>query len=101
MAAALIVAGTNLLKMSWCALSIAHELNSTWQLLNTVLARRMYLRFALLIVGWLMLALGESQGTRASGAVALIAGEFLGRYLFFVSVVPTNMASGYLSQEAA
>ena len=34
-------------------------------------------------------------------ALVLIAGEFLSRYLFFVSVVPTNIATEYLSVEAA
>jgi hypothetical protein len=31
----------------------------------------------------------------------MIAGESIGRYLFFVTVVPTNMAKEYLAQEAA
>jgi hypothetical protein len=35
-------------------------------------------------------------GTYASLALAF-GGEILGRYLFFVSVVPKNMAASYLS----
>jgi DMSO reductase anchor subunit len=31
----------------------------------------------------------------------VLAGEFISRYLFFVTVVPTNMAREYLMQEAA
>lgn len=33
--------------------------------------------------------------------IAAIASEFLGRYLFFVSVVPKNMAAPYIRQERA
>jgi hypothetical protein len=30
-----------------------------------------------------------------------VAGELVGRYLFFVSVVPRNMAAPFLEKEAA
>ena len=36
-------------------------------------------------------------GVPAAGFVALAAGEIVGRYLFFVSVVPTNMAATFLA----
>jgi formate dehydrogenase iron-sulfur subunit len=45
--------------------------------------------------------MADSIATRMLGVGLLVAGEFVGRYLFFVSVVPSNIASGYLAQEAA
>jgi hypothetical protein len=38
---------------------------------------------------------------RARCLVAAIAVELLGRYLFFVGVVPKNMAASYLREERA
>jgi hypothetical protein len=35
-----------------------------------------------------------------TGALLMLVAEFTGCYLFFVSVVPTNMASEYLTSEA-
>jgi DMSO reductase anchor subunit len=56
----------------------------------------------LLLCGSLLL-LGFSHNTWMDLCIALtlIAGEFVGRYLFFVSVVPSNIATEYLSVEAA
>jgi DMSO reductase iron-sulfur subunit len=78
-----------------------HELYASWQLLSTVLANMLQLRIALLIVGVGFAASSGSPWTRLAGLLLLIAGEFLGRYLFFVSVVPTNIATSYLAEDAA
>jgi formate dehydrogenase iron-sulfur subunit len=77
------------------------ELQSSARLLSTVLASRFLLRGALLIAGGIALPL-LSSGLAAAFAVAL-AGEILGRYLFYVSVVPKNMAAPYVAsrKEAA
>jgi len=99
--ATLIVAVTNLLKMTWCALSSMHELNTSWQLLSTVLANKVYLRFALLMGGLFLLLAADPRWAQFLGASMILAGEFTGRYLFFVSVVPMNIASDYLTREAA
>jgi DMSO reductase anchor subunit len=99
--AASVVMATNGFKFAWCALSREHELNSTWQLLATVLAKQLCLRFILVGVGILSLIGAQEQWAHFAGALLVVAGEFIGRYLFFVSVVPTNMASGFVSQEAA
>ena len=80
------------------------ERQASARLLSTVLASRFLLRGALLIAGGIALPLLSS--TPAGFAAALImalAGEILGRYLFYVSVVPKNMAASYVAsgKEAA
>jgi len=99
--AALAVVATSSFKMAWCALSHEHELNSMWQLLTTVLAKQLCVRFILLSIGFLLLSAAEQQWAHIFGTLLVVAGEFVGRYLFFVSVVPTNMAAGFLMREAA
>jgi Fe-S-cluster-containing dehydrogenase component/DMSO reductase anchor subunit len=80
------------------------ELRGTARLLSTVLATRFVGRGVLLAGGGLVLPLVLRS---ASGMVAALllatAGELLGRYLFFVSVVPAHMAAPYLAagREAA
>ncbi len=58
-------------------------------------------RFLLLSGALLMVPFAQSRWTAVPVTLALIAGEFVSRYLFFVSVVPTNIATEYLSVEAA
>ncbi|HEV8395662.1 MAG TPA: DmsC/YnfH family molybdoenzyme membrane anchor subunit [Vicinamibacterales bacterium] len=93
--------------------SEALELKGTARLLSTVLRRHLVIRGCLLAVGGvLMPLLIASRPDLAGGSSALligvslamaIGGEILGRYLFFVSVVPRQMAAAYLSaaREAA
>jgi formate dehydrogenase iron-sulfur subunit len=97
-AATLLVAG---LKILWLAHSEVHEQRGAYALLHTVLANRLLLRILLLGVGLLLLSFAEASWAKVLTTLVLIAGEFLGRYLFFVSVVPTNIATEYLSAEAA
>ncbi len=59
------------------------------------------MRILTLVTGLFLLQFAHTRWTAIPVAIALIAGEFIGRYLFFVSVVPTNMATEYLSAEAA
>jgi len=78
-----------------------------------VLRRHLVIRGCLLAVGGVVMPLLiASRPDLAGGSTALlvgaslamaIAGEILGRYLFFVSVVPRQMAAAYLSaaREAA
>ena len=40
-------------------------------------------------------------GYSIPGLLLALAGELLGRYLFFVSVVPKNMAASFFSGRAA
>jgi hypothetical protein len=59
--------------------------------------RRLYLaRHALLVIGGIILPLlAQPLGALAVG----LAGELLGRYLFFVSVVPKNMAMSFFGTQ--
>lgn len=88
-------------RLVWLARSPKHELRSTWQLLTTVFANHLAPRFALPCVGLVLLSFAQNAWTRVAIVLIAIAAEFIGRYLFFVSVVPTNMAREYLAQEAA
>ena len=74
------------------------EMKASANLLSTVLASTVFLRGALLLLGGVVLPLllPNALGAYLSLAAAL-GGEGLGRYLFFVSVVPKNMAASYLS----
>jgi formate dehydrogenase iron-sulfur subunit len=89
------------LKIAWLARSDVHELRGAYLLLFTVLANRLLFRFGFLSIGLLMWPFAHSHWTAVPIVAALIAGEFLSRYLFFVSVVPTNIATEYLAAEAA
>ena len=89
------------------------ELKGTARLLSTVLRRHLVFRACLLAVGGVVMPLliasrsdltGPSNGLLIAASLALaIGGEILGRYLFFVSVVPRQMAAAYLpaAREAA
>jgi DMSO reductase anchor subunit len=89
------------LKLVWLRFASRHELFASWQLLSSVLLNKLLLRIAMLALGVGLVALNESVLARATGLLLLVGGEFMGRYLFFVSVVPSNIASGYLAREAA
>jgi DMSO reductase iron-sulfur subunit len=95
---ALITAAVKLVRL---ACSRVQELRSSWQLLTTVFSNHLLIRFLLLCVGMALLPLAAAAWIRSAIALLMIAAEFTSRYLFFVSVVPTNMASDYLAQEAA
>jgi DMSO reductase anchor subunit len=89
------------------------ELKGTARLLSTVLRRHLLIRGCLVAVGGvLMPLLVASRTDLADVSIALLmgaalalalGGEILGRYLFFVSVVPRQMAAAYLpaAREAA
>jgi Fe-S-cluster-containing dehydrogenase component/DMSO reductase anchor subunit len=74
------------------------ELRGTARLLSTTLATPFLLRGALLLSGGVVVPLAAP--TQAALAIALglaLAGEILGRWLFFVSVVPKHMVAPYLA----
>jgi len=97
----LLVVTTAAARLVRLARSRVHELHGSWQLLSTVFSNRLLLRFALPCVALALLPLATAAWIRIAIAALMIAGEFIGRYLFFASVVPTNMASEYFMQEAA
>jgi formate dehydrogenase iron-sulfur subunit len=81
-----------------CIASDMLELKGTARLLSTVLARRVLLRGALLALGAIVLPLrGEGAALAGLALVLAVAGEILGRYLFFVSVVPKHLAAPYVA----
>jgi len=82
--------------------SESFELRASAQLLSTVFASRFFVRGALLLLGGIVVPLSfpNAYGAYVSLLLAL-AGEILSRYLFFVSVVPKNMAASYLYQGKA
>ncbi len=112
------VAGAQLvllaLRFFRCIASDSLELRGTARLLSTVLASRVVARGLLLALGAVvlpLLATGPAGGGLAgtvlgfdaprialAAALALaLAGEILGRYLFFVSVVPKHLAAPYVA----
>ena len=82
-----------------CIASDSLELKGTARLLSTVFAKHLVARGILLAAGAIVLPLVVAP---AALALALAVGaEVLGRYLFFVSVVPKHMAAPYVESEAA
>jgi DMSO reductase iron-sulfur subunit len=78
------------------------ELRASGRLLATVLASRFVLRGVLLVLGGIALPLFTSNASVLWLALVMVlAGEILGRYLFFVSAVPKHMVAPYLGSEAA
>jgi DMSO reductase anchor subunit len=88
------------IKMIWLARSAVHERRGVFILLFTVLSNLLMLRVLLLCVGLLLVPFTQTRWMAVPIALLLIAGEFVSRYLFFVSVVPSNIATEYLSVEA-
>jgi formate dehydrogenase iron-sulfur subunit len=81
-----------------CIASDSLELKGTARLLSTVFAKHLVVRGVLLAAGAIVLPLLEAP---AAFALALAFGaEILGRYLFFVSVVPAHMATPYIPVES-
>ena len=89
------------LKLARLGMSKVHELRGSWQLLTTVHSNQLLIRCLLPCLGLALLPLAAAIWIRIAIAAFMIFGELIGRYLFFVSVVPSNMASEYLAQEAA
>ena len=81
-----------------CIAADSLELKGTARLLSTVFAKHLVLRGVLLAAGAVVIPL---LGGPALLALALAIGaEILGRYLFFVSVVPKHMAAPYVEIES-
>jgi DMSO reductase anchor subunit len=84
-----------------CTASDSLELRGTARLLSTVLAGKFVLRGVLLGLGAIVLPLAAtSEGGMLVFVPALLlalGAEILGRYLFFVSVVPKHLAAPYVA----
>ena len=101
--AALSIIALQFAKLLWLALSKEFEVHGSLLLLATVLHGRYMLRLGgLLLLSLLLFRFEAGPVAAACLFAASLALEILGRWLFFVSVVPKNMAAGYLhAQEAA
>lgn len=90
------------LKFLWLVSSDTFELKASARLLSTQLRWLLIVRSGLLVLGGIVLPL-YSPGVAflAVGLAAAFLGEVVGRYLFFVGVVPKNMAAAYLSGRKA
>ena len=100
--AAAVAAAGQLLNQSVRFLGMASsevfERKASAQLLSTALSSRVLARGGLLLLGGIVVPLLFPSLWGALAALALaMASEILGRYLFFVSVVPKNMAATYIS----
>ena len=84
-----------------CIASDSLELRGTARLLSTVLARKFVLRGVLLGAGAVVVPLAATAEAGMPVFVAALClalvGEILGRYLFFVSVVPKHLAAPYVA----
>ena len=97
----LICVASLLIKLAWFSRSSAHELFGSWQLNKMLLQGRLAARVVLLLSGAWLISTASSDWQRHFAATLMLSGEFIGRYLFFVSVVPSDIASGYFAREAA
>ena len=92
--------GTQLLKFLWLSRSDVFELRASSLLLSGRLQNLFVTRLALLVVAGILMPLLAPSGLAITlGFVLTLAGEWLGRYLFFVSVVPKNMAAAFTAGE--
>ncbi len=88
----------HLLKLIHLTRSDVFELRASARLLVNDLSPLFLLRLALLLIGGIALPLA---GYEKFGLIPALAGELTSRYLFFVSVVPRNMAASFIAKEAA
>jgi DMSO reductase anchor subunit len=101
-----VVAGASLqlvvqvVKFLWLSRSEVFELRASSLLLSGRLRNLFLTRLAVLIVAGILLPLSATHGWPIPAAfVMALSGEWLGRYLFFVSVVPKNIAAAFTSGE--
>ena len=89
---------TQLLKFLWLSRSESFELRASSLLLSVRLRNPFLTRVAILAVAGVVLPLVSVSGWTLAATFGLaLAGEWLGRYLFFVSVVPKNIAAAFTS----
>ncbi len=84
------------LKFFWLSRSEQFELRASALLLSGRLKNAFLTRLSLLIFAGIVIPLSAPTQWAAACALALaLVGEWLGRWLFFVSVVPKNMAAAF------
>jgi formate dehydrogenase iron-sulfur subunit len=89
-------------KFVWLARSDVFELRASALLLSGRLRNAFLIRLALLVGAGIAMPLeAHSPGVLRTLFVLTLVGEWLGRWLFFVSVVPKNMAAAFTRRERA
>jgi formate dehydrogenase iron-sulfur subunit len=88
-----------MLRLLWMIASDSFELQASARLLSTALAKTLLFHGALLIAGGIVLPLSGIAAARFAAPLLALLGEIVGRYLFYVSVVPKNMAAPYLAAQ--
>ena len=87
---------TQMLKLLWLSRSEQFELRASSLLLSGRFRRAFLSRLGLLIASGIVAPLAASgQPAAVAALVVALAGEWLGRWLFFVSVVPKNIAAAF------
>jgi len=87
---------TQVLKFLWLSRSEQFELRASALLLSGRLQNAFLIRLGVLIAAGIVLPLTTHSHWTVAVALALaLAGEWLGRWLFFVSVVPKNIAAAF------
>jgi len=92
-----------LMKLAWLLVSEEPGLRQSGLLLAGILKRKYALRLVLLATTAILASTGASREIYATAFGIALAAEILGRYLFFVSVVPRNIAASFFgpAREAA
>jgi formate dehydrogenase iron-sulfur subunit len=89
-----------MLKFLWLSRSEVFELRASSLLLSGRLQNLFLTRLAVLAFAGVLLPLVATRGWMVAVAFAMaLGGEWLGRYLFFVSVVPKSIAAAFTSGE--
>jgi Fe-S-cluster-containing dehydrogenase component/DMSO reductase anchor subunit len=90
---------TQALKFLWLSRSETFELRASSLLLSGRFHTAFLIRLGILIVAGMIAPLAFHSAVAIAGAFVLaLAGEWLGRWLFFVTVVPKNMAAGWATR---
>ncbi len=89
---------TQVFKFLWLSRSDVYELRASSLLLSGRLQTLFVARLALLVFAGILMPLQVTSTPLIAAAFGLtLLGEWLGRYLFFVSVVPKNIAAAFTS----
>src|SRR5262249_47447473 len=94
---------TQTLKFLWLSHSEIFELRASSLLLSGRFRAAFLARLGILMVAGILAPIAFASSTAATGAAfaLALAGEWIGRWLFFVSVVPKNMAATFSAGKAA
>ena len=91
-----------ILKFLWLSRAETFELRASSLLLSGLLRHWFLARLAILAVAGIAMPLSAAGAPIIAGTFALaLAGEWMGRYLFFVSVVPKNVAAAFGAERMA